>query len=72
MLQVRTAQERKYIIKQSFIVLMAGRPGEKNIPSLTKEKRKNSRVLAVGCEARRAGKVGTAVSYQTIPWLFTR
>ena len=34
MLHVRTAQDRRYIMRQSFIVLMAGSPGEKNIPNL--------------------------------------
>ena len=61
MLQVKTAHERKYIMRQSLMVLMAGRPGEKNIPSLWTQveshSRENEQALA---------------AYQTIPWLLTR
>lgn len=34
MLQVNTAHDRTYMRRQSFMVLMAGNPGEKNIPNL--------------------------------------
>lgn len=33
-LQVNTAQDLTYIRKQSFTLLIAGKPGEKNMPNL--------------------------------------
>ena len=35
---MRTHQERRYIMRQSLMVLIAGRPGEKNMPNLQRGK----------------------------------
>ena len=37
MLHVSTAHDRTYIRRHNFMVLIAGSPGEKNIPSLMKQ-----------------------------------
>lgn len=44
MLQVSTAQERTYISRHSFTELIAGSPGEKNIPSLWGRAREKERI----------------------------